>query len=115
MTWLLVLVGGAVGAPVRYLVERAIAMRSRSAIPLGTLAVNLVGCFVLGCLVGVASENVRLLVGTGFCGALTTFSAFGYETSSIAKEGAERTALTYVLLSVGLGLAVAALGVSLTA
>ena len=57
MTWLLVLVGGAVGAPVRYLVDRAVAMRTRSVFPLGTLMVNVVGCFVLGCLVGVARST----------------------------------------------------------
>ena len=54
--------------------------------------VNVVGCFVLGCLVGASSENVRLLLGTGFCGALTTFSTFGYETSRLASEGSERVA-----------------------
>jgi CrcB protein len=115
MSWLLVVVGGAVGAPVRFLVDRAVATRTRSVLPLGTLAVNVVGCFVLGCLVGAASDDVRLLLGTGFCGALTTFSTFGYETSRLASEGSERAALANVVLSVGLGLAVAALGVSLTA
>jgi fluoride exporter len=114
MSWLLVLVGGAVGAPVRYLVDRAVSLRSTSVFPLGTLTVNLVGCFILGCLAGAASENVRILLGTGFCGALTTFSTFGYETSRLASEGSSRTAVANVVLSVGLGLAVAALGVSLT-
>jgi fluoride exporter len=115
MSWLLVLVGGAVGAPVRYLVDRSIATRTRSVLPVGTLVVNVVGCFVLGCLVGASSENVRLLVGTGFCGGLTTFSTFGYETSRLVSEGSDRAALANVVLSVGLGLTVAALGVSLTA
>jgi fluoride exporter len=114
MSWLLVLVGGAVGAPVRYLVDRAVASRSGSLLPLGTLLVNVVGCFVLGCLAGVASEHVRLLLGTGFCGSLTTFSTFGYETSRLASEGSTRTALANVVVSVALGLAVAALGVTLT-
>jgi CrcB protein len=115
MSWLLVVLGGAVGAPVRYLVDRAVATRTRSVLPLGTLLVNVVGCFMLGCLAGVASDDVRLLLGTGFCGALTTFSTFGYETSRLASEGSERAALTNVVLSVGLGLGGAALGVSLTA
>jgi len=115
MNWLLVLVGGAVGAPVRYLVDRAVSARSRTLVPLGTLVVNVAGCFVLGCLAGAASADVRLLLGTGFCGALTTFSTFGYETSRLVSEGSGRAALLNVLVSVALGVGVAALGVSLTA
>ena len=114
MNWLLVLLGGAVGAPVRYLVDRSVMSRTRSVLPLGTLVVNVIGCFVLGCVVGGASPDVRLLLGTGFCGGLTTFSTFGYETSRLASEGSSRIALINVVLSVGLGLGVAALGVSLT-
>ena len=90
VTWLLVLVGGAVGAPVRYLVDSAVQHRTRPAFPAGTLLVNVVGCFVLGCLVGASSEHVRLLLGTGFCGALTTFSAFGWETCQLDQDGHER-------------------------
>jgi fluoride exporter len=114
VSWLLVVVGGAVGAPVRYLVHRAVQERARGVFPWGTLTVNLVGCFILGCLAGAASENVRLLIGTGFCGALTTFSTFGYETSRLASEGSRRAAIANVVVSVGLGLALATLGVTLT-
>jgi len=114
VSWLLVMVGGAVGAPVRYLVHNAVQPRTRPTIQAGTLAVNLIGCFVLGCLVGASSEHVRLLLGTGFCGALTTFSAFGWETAKLDADGHRRAAGVNVALSVGLGLAAAALGVSLT-
>ena len=114
MTWLLVAAGGVVGAPVRYVVDRAVQSRTSSVLPFGTLVVNVLGCFVLGCVAGASSENVRLLLGTGFCGALTTFSTFGYETSRLSSEGANRIALTNVLLSVGLGIGAAALGVTLT-
>lgn len=114
MSWLLVLAGGAVGAPVRYVVDRAVQDRTRSVFPLGTLVVNVVGCFILGCLVGASSEHIRLLLGTGFCGALTTFSTFGYETSRLSTEGSQRFALANIVLSVGLGLGAAALGVTLT-
>jgi fluoride exporter len=114
MSWLLVLVGGVVGAPVRYAVDRAVQSRTRSVFPLGTLAVNAAGCLILGCVVGASSENVRLLLGTGFCGSLTTFSTFGYETSRLSSEGANRIALLNVLLSVGVGLGAAALGITLT-
>lgn len=120
MSWLLVVIGGAVGAPTRYLVHRGVqeavgrASSGESLFPWGTLIVNLVGCFVLGCLAGVASQNVRLLVGTGFCGALTTFSTFGYETARLDTEGQRHTAIAYVVVSVALGLAAAALGVTLT-
>ena len=114
MTWLLVLVGGAVGAPVRYLVHNAVQHRTRPTFQAGTLLVNVVGCFVLGCLAGASSEHVRLLLGTGFCGALTTFSAFGWETSKLEMDGHRTAAAVNVALSVGLGLAAAALGVTLT-
>lgn len=92
MTWLWVAVGGALGAPLRYLVDRAVQSRHRSDLPWGTLAVNALGSLVLGVVAGVASEGAagdtaRMLVGTGFCGALTTYSTFSYETLRLAERG----------------------------
>lgn len=92
MTVLLVLVGGAVGAPLRYVVDLLVQARHDSVFPWGTFAVNAVGSLVLGVTAGAVSATdgpdwVLTLVGTGFCGALTTFSTFGLETVRLAEEG----------------------------
>jgi CrcB protein len=103
VTVLLVAAGAAVGAPVRYLVDRFL--------PWGTLLVNVVGSFLLGVLTAVpADPALAALLGTGFCGALTTYSTFSYETLRLARDGRRRTAFLYVLASVGIGLAAAFLG-----
>ncbi|WP_433732660.1 DUF190 domain-containing protein [Nocardia sp. CA-129566] len=79
----------------------AVAPRFESLLPLGTLTVNIVGSALLGGLIG-ASANSWLLAaaGTGFCGVLTTFSTFGYETIRLAVEGAHAYAVGNVVLSV---------------
>ncbi|MEV3872894.1 fluoride efflux transporter CrcB [Streptomyces sp. NPDC049906] len=109
MNWLLVLVGGAVGAPLRYLTDRAVQRRHDSVFPWGTFTVNAVGCLVLGLLTGAvsagaASSEVQLLLGTGLCGALTTYSTFSYETLRLAEDGAAFYALANVVGSVVVGL-----------
>ncbi len=91
MTVLLVLLGGAVGAPLRYLADLVVQSRHDSVFPWGTFSVNAVGSLILGATAGgVATtggpEWVLTLVGTGFCGALTTFSTFGFETVRLAEE-----------------------------
>jgi CrcB protein len=108
---LLVAAGAAVGAPARYLVDRAVSRRAGASFPWGTLCVNLVACFVLGMVVGLApSARVTALVGAGFCGALSTWSTLGYETWRLAEAGSARKALANVLGSTVLGLVVGALG-----
>lgn len=115
MTALLVVLGGAVGAPARYLVDKVVTARVAGAFPWGTLVVNLTGCLLLGLLSGAAlSPGVFALLGTGFCGAYTTYSTFGYEAVSLAERARRRTATTYVLLSVLPGVALAAAGYALT-
>jgi len=110
VTVLLVLAGGAIGAPTRYLTDVAVQRLHATAFPWGTWAVNMVGSFVLGLVVALDTAWLTSLVGTGFCGALTTFSTFGYETVRLAEEGETPTALTNLALSLAVGLGAAALG-----
>ena len=88
MTVLLVALGAAVGAPLRYLTDRTIQARHDSVFPWGTLTVNVVGSLILGVITGLpVGHAVAALVGTGFCGALTTYSTFSYETLRLALTG----------------------------
>jgi len=115
VTVLLVALGAAVGAPARYLADRAVQSRHDSLFPWGTFVVNVVGSFVLGLVVAAAaagrlSPGVVAAVGTGFCGALTTYSTFGYETLRLAEERAHLEAALNVVASIAAGVAAAALG-----
>ncbi|GGZ56675.1 putative fluoride ion transporter CrcB 2 [Streptomyces inusitatus] len=106
MNWLLVALGAAVGAPLRFLVDRAIGARHGSPFPWGTLTVNAAGCLLLGALAGVAvSSPAYALLGTGLCGVLTTYSTFSYETLLLAERGraALAAANTAASLFVGIG------------
>lgn len=115
MTILLVALGAAVGAPARYLTDRWVQTRHDSVFPWGTLTVNIVGSFLLGLLVGGAAAGgvpaaVLTMLGVGFCGALTTYSTFGYETVRLAADGSFLYAVANAALSVAAGLGVAWLG-----
>jgi CrcB protein len=110
MTLLLVLVGGALGAPTRYLTDVAVQRLHATVFPWGTWSVNVAGSFVLGVVAAAGTTWFTTLVGTGFCGALTTFSTFGYETVRLAEEGETTAAVGNVALSLAAGLAAAALG-----
>ena len=115
MTFLLVLLGGTIGAPARYLTDRALQARHDSVFPWGTFAVNMAGSLVLGFLLGAQrhlglSTSVVLLLGTGFCGGLTTFSAFGYETLRLLEDGAVGEASLNVIGSLVVGVLAAWLG-----
>ncbi|MGP4046619.1 fluoride efflux transporter CrcB [Streptomyces sp. 2A115] len=117
MNWVLVIVGGMVGAPLRYLTDRAVQARHDTVFPWGTFTVNVVGCLVLGTLTGAAaagaaSSDLQLLVGTGLCGALTTYSTFSFETLRLAEDGARFYAAVNVIASVVAGLGAAFVGVS---
>ena len=112
MTALMVALGALVGAPLRLLAERlAVARRGRGSV-LGTLAVNVLGSAVLGVLLGLrsVSPTVVALVGTGFCGTLTTFSTYGSDVVRLVEERALGRALGYLLATLVLGLAAAAAG-----
>lgn len=120
MNWLLVVAGAMVGAPLRYLTDRSVQARHDTVFPWGTFLVNVAGSLVLGlvtgaALAGAASEPVRLLLGTGLCGALTTYSTFSYETLRLAEDGARLFAVLNVVLSVAAGLGAAFAGAALAA
>ncbi len=111
---LLVALGAAVGAPLRYLTDRMVQARHDSVFPWGTLTVNVTGSLLLG-LVAALPTNASLtaLVGTGFCGALTTYSTFSYETLRLAQGGSRFYAAANVVASLVAGLGAAALGLML--
>lgn len=118
MTVLLVALGAMVGAPVRYYADTIIQHRLGSVFPWGTLAVNVTGSLVFGVLVGGAAAggiNPGLLsvAGVGFCGALTTYSTFGYETVRLTDSGSALYALLNILLSLAAGLTAAWLGLAI--
>lgn len=115
MTIVLVAVGAAVGAPLRYLTDRYVQARLGTAFPWGTLIVNIVGSFVFGWVLaawdgGRLDDAVMNLVGVGFCGALTTYSTFGYETLRLIEGGRRWSGLVNVVVSVVAGLVAAAAG-----
>jgi CrcB protein len=104
VSWLLVAVGGALGAAARYLLDRAVAVRQTGPFPLGTLVINVSGSIALGLLLGLAiaqqlPTSVVALAGTGFLGAYTTFSTFTFETLRLLEDGAWRYATWNLLLS----------------
>ncbi len=110
--------GAAIGAPLRYLTDRAIQTRRDTVFPWGTFTVNVIGSLILGILSGAvaaggASAQVQLVLGTGFCGALTTYSTFSYETLRLLEDDARLFAATNVVASIVAGLGSAFLGVAI--
>lgn len=114
---LLVGSGGFIGSVVRYLVSGAVTQFTATArFPFGTLAVNVLGCFIIGVLAGIAeqsgtfSANTRLLLFTGVLGGFTTYSAFAYETWFLGREHAWAMALVNVAAQIVLGLGAVLVG-----
>jgi CrcB protein len=119
MSLLLVLTGAAVGAPLRYLSDRAVQARHDTVFPWGTFTVNVLGSLILGLITGAvtaggASPQVQLAAGTGFCGALTTYSTFSYETLRLLEGDARLFAVANVVASVIAGVGSAFLGVAVS-
>ncbi|WP_340559977.1 fluoride efflux transporter CrcB [Streptomyces sp. GSL17-111] len=117
MTWLLVAAGAAVGAPLRYLVDRAVQSRHPSDFPWGTFTVNVAGCLLLGVLTGAVRGGglgtaAQTWIGTGLCGALTTYSTFSYECLRLVERGRPGPAVANVLGTTVVGLGAVALGLS---
>lgn len=111
---------GAVGAPARFLVDSLVQSRGERLFPWGTFVVNVTGSLLLGLITGAAlyhglGDTPRILLGTGFCGSYTTFSAFTFETVRLLEQRAVRAALLNAAASLAVGSAAAALGLGLAA
>lgn len=118
---LLVGIGGGLGAISRYALGIGIVRWLGTGFPWATLAINLMGCLLIGMALGAGpgpmgflSRELRLLAVIGFLGAFTTFSTFGYETIALLQGGKAALALGYVLASVLLGVGAVALGIMAT-
>lgn len=104
-----VMVGGAIGAVLRYLVGLLCAHWKFTTLPLGTLVVNLAGCFLLGLFMGLGerythiSSSIYLLLTVGVCGAFTTFSTFTADTFRMLNQGQWLPAISYLTVSVVVG------------
>lgn len=116
---LMVAMGGAVGSAMRYLTSKVMQDWLPNAFPYGTFVVNLLGCLVIGFLYGLidqnmlGSNNLKLLLITGFCGGFTTFSTFSHESLSLVQQGHLSYAVLYVGGSVCLGMLMVLIGIKL--
>jgi len=118
LAWVAFVAAGAVGAPLRYLVDGAIGGRTEGVFPWGTFVINVSGSFLLGLLTGLAlyhafPKTPKVILGTGFCGAYTTFSTFTFETVRLVEEGALGEAFRNAVGTLLAGAAAAAAGIAL--
>ena len=105
MILFLIALGGAVGSVLRYLIGGAVQRSSASGYPVGTMFVNVAGCFLIGVFVRYllnmqTSAELRALLVVGFCGGFTTFSTFSFETVGLIEGGEYTRAATYIVGSV---------------
>ena len=117
LAWVAFVAAGAIGAPARYVLDGAVADRLGGPFPWGTLIVNVTGSFLLGFLTGLGLHHGfpkvdRLVLGTGFCGAYTTFSTFTFESVRLLEEGASSEALRNALATLFAGSVAAAAGLA---
>jgi fluoride exporter len=110
-TWVAVAALGGAGAVLRFVVDGLVADRAPGDLPVGTMAVNVSGAFLLGLVAGLAlTGDALLLVGTATLGAYTTFSTWMLETQRLVEEGEGATAAANVVVSLLAGLAALAIG-----
>jgi CrcB protein len=117
MIFLLIAVGGAAGSLLRYLIGGAVQRMSAGGFPIGTMFVNVSGCFLIGILLRQflnmqVSPELRALLIVGFCGGFTTFSTFSAETLGLIEGGEYGRATSYVILSLVLCLAATFMGMT---
>lgn len=117
---LLIGIGSCVGGISRFLCQQFVQKHYPTSIPLGTLGVNIIGCFIIGIIYGlgnrgnVLSPELRLLLATGFCGGYTTFSSFAYENISMMQDGEFFYTALYISMSVVIGFAAVYAGILFT-
>ncbi len=116
---LLIGAGSFAGGILRYLLSQAVQAKTITTFPYGTLAVNILGCLLIGAVFalserGNVNQEWRLFLATGLLGGFTTFSAFSNETVGMIRDGQWGYAVIYVTVSVLLGLAATFTGFSLT-
>ncbi|CAN5185626.1 fluoride efflux transporter CrcB [soil metagenome] len=117
---LIIGLGGMAGTVARFLTVIMVARAVPSTFPLGTFVVNVIGCFVMGIVFGLASRfewlnpEWRFFLATGFCGGFTTFSAFAYENLTLIENRDYITFALNTVLSVGVCLAAVFLGLLVT-
>ena len=108
-SFLLVFLGGGLGSGLRYLVTATMNQYSK-VLPFGTFTVNMLGCLLIGLILGYAQKentltsNQTLLLATGFCGGFTTFSAFANENLELIKNGEILNLSVYIIASVLIGI-----------
>ena len=111
---------GAIGAVTRYVVDIVVSDRARTNLPVGTLAINISGSFILGILTGLAlyhglASTPKVVLGTGFCGGFTTFSTFAWESVALLEARHYRVAATNIVGSLVFPTLAAAIGLAITA
>jgi CrcB protein len=109
---------GATGAVARYLVMRFVAKHSRSQFPLGTLFINVLGAFLIGLLLSLATQKImtsllQSILATGFLGGFTTYSTMNWEGIQLARAGNVGQSFLYLGGSFALGLGAVMLGIAL--
>ena len=118
-SFLLVFLGGGLGSALRYLVASAMNQYSK-VLPFGTFTVNILGCLLIGMILGYAQKentltsNQILLLATGFCGGFTTFSAFANENLELIKNGEIFNFSVYTICSILVGVLAVFIGFYLT-
>jgi CrcB protein len=109
-TILYIAIGGAIGSVLRYLTSVFVNKYWANQFPLATLLTNVLGCLIIGFLIGLleknnlANSNLKWFLITGFCGGYTTFSTFGYENYSLFQSNNSLLAFGYIALSILLGI-----------